>query len=89
MALGARGKDVLTMLLWQGLKPVAAGGAIGMLLACAAANLIRAMLYGISPFDPLALISTEAILLGMAALAALIPARSAMRVDPAITLRHD
>ncbi|MFN7995632.1 MAG: FtsX-like permease family protein, partial [Bryobacteraceae bacterium] len=89
MALGAAQKQVLSLLLWQGLKPVLAGAVLGLLLSAAASQLIRSMLYGISPVDPLAFLSTSAILTLMAAAAAVIPARSALRVDPARTLRHD
>ena len=89
MALGADRHDVLGLLLWQAFKPVVAGAVVGLGLAAAAAQLIRAMLYGVSPLDPLAFATTAAILTGMALLAAIIPARAALRVDPAVTLRHD
>jgi predicted permease len=89
MALGAGRRDVLGLLLWQVVKPVAAGTLAGLALAAAAAQLIRTMLYGVSPLDPPALAATAAILALAAAPAALIPARAALRVDPAVTLRHD
>lgn len=89
VALGAARVDVLRLLLWQGFKPVLAGALIGLALAAAAAQLLRAMLYGVSPFDPVAFGATSALLGLTAVLAALIPARAALRVDPAATLRHE
>ena len=89
LALGAARLDVLRMLLRQGLTPVFIGAAIGVALAAGAAQLIRAMLYGVSPIDPVAFSATIALLAFVATIAAMIPARAALSVDPAITLRHD
>jgi ABC-type lipoprotein release transport system permease subunit len=58
-----------------------------MLLAAAAAQLLRSFLYGLSPFDPVAYGQIAGILLAAGALATWIPARRATRVDPAVTLR--
>lgn len=89
MALGASRARVLRLVLWQGLKPVAAGIVVGLGLAAWGAVLIRAILYGVSPFDPIAFGATALLLAGVALLAACLPARDAIRVDPAITLRYD
>jgi ABC-type antimicrobial peptide transport system permease subunit len=89
MALGAQPAAVARLLVRQSLRPVIVGSAIGALLAAAGAQLIRAMLYGISPVDPLGFSGALAILGAVAALAALVPARAALRVDPAATLRHE
>jgi predicted permease len=89
LALGAARRDVLRMVLRQGLTPVFAGAIVGVALAAAAAQLIRAMLYGISPIDPVAFGGTLLVLGCVATLAALVPARAALSVDPAVTLRHD
>lgn len=89
MALGADRVSVMRLVVWQGMKPVAVGGIAGLLLAGAAAQAMRAMLYGISPLDPLSFGSTALLLACVAAAAAAIPARGALRVDPAVTLRHD
>jgi putative ABC transport system permease protein len=89
LALGAARMDVLRLLLRQGLTPVFIGALIGIALAAGAGQLIRALLYGISPMDPVAFGGTIVLLTGVATLAALIPARGALSVDPAITLRHD
>lgn len=89
MALGASRATVLRLMLWQSMKPVVTGALVGLALAGAAAQLIRTMLYGISPLDPLSFFSTAFVLAIVAAAAAVIPARGAAGVDPAITLRHN
>jgi predicted permease len=89
MALGAQPVAVVRLLVRQSLRPVAAGGLIGGALAGAAAQLIRAMLYGVSPMDPLGFAGALAVLAAVGTVAALAPARAALRVDPALTLRHE
>ncbi len=89
VALGAERSSVMRLMLWQGLQPVVAGTVLGFALAAAAANLIRAMLYGVSPFDPTAFVTTAGILVAVAGVAALLPARSAMQVNPASVLREE
>ena len=89
MALGADRIAVLRLIVWQGLRPVLAGTALGIGLAAAAGHLVRAMLYGVSALDPMAFAGTGAVLAGAAVLAALVPARAALRVDPAVTLRYE
>jgi ABC-type antimicrobial peptide transport system permease subunit len=89
MALGASRAAVLRLMVWQSMKPVVLGAVAGLALAAAAAQLIRSMLYGISPLDPVAFASTALVLSLVAAGAALLPARGAVRADPAVTLRHD
>lgn len=87
MALGASRGDVLRLVIWQGLKPVIAGSLAGLALAALASQALQAMLFGLSPLDPLAFVGTALLLTAMAAAAALLPAWSALRIDPAITLR--
>ena len=89
MALGAQPVQVMRLLVRQCMRPVIIGGLIGGGLAGAGAQLIRAMLYGVSPMDPLGFAGALAVLGGVAAIAALAPARAALRVDPAVTLRHE
>jgi predicted permease len=89
LALGAAKRDVLTLLLRQGLTPVAIGAVIGIALAAGAAQVIKALLYGVSPVDPVAFGATLFILAAVAAIAAFVPARAALSVDPSVTLRHD
>jgi predicted permease len=89
LALGARGGAVMRLLLWQSLRPVFLGAFLGTDIALAGAQLIRAMLYGISPVDPVGFGAALLTLSAVAAIAAWIPASSTLRIDPAVTLRHD
>jgi ABC-type antimicrobial peptide transport system permease subunit len=89
MALGASRTSVLRLMISQTMKPVLTGAVIGVAAAGAGAQLIRSMLYGISPLDPLSFAFTVVVLAAVAAAAAIVPARGAVRVDPALTLRHE
>jgi hypothetical protein len=89
MALGADRRNIFGLVVWQGMKPVLAGCAAGIAAAMAGAQLIRAMLYGVSPMDPLAFGATACVLIGVALLAMLVPARQAVHVEPSAALRHD
>ena len=89
MALGASRFNILRLILWQGGRLIAVGGIVGLGVALALARVLKGMLFGIGPYDPLSFLSV-AILLAVVALAAtLIPARSAMNVDPMVALRHE
>jgi macrolide transport system ATP-binding/permease protein len=87
MALGAQPGGVLTMVMRQGLMIVAIGLVAGALLAAAAATALQGVLYGITPFDPLAWGLAMAAMILAAALANFVPARRAMRIDPITALR--
>ena len=87
MALGARPAGVLSMVMRQGFVIVAIGLVMGTLLAAAAAFALRGLLYGITPFDPLAWTLAIAAMIAAAALANFVPARRAMRIDPMTALR--
>jgi predicted permease len=89
MALGARSQQVWRMVIWQGLRPVTAGLAAGMLAALAAGRLVRSLLFGIGATDGLTLGAVAAGLACVAALACLLPARSAARIDPCRVLRDE
>jgi putative ABC transport system permease protein len=89
VALGARRSNILRVVVWQGLKPAVIGAVAGLVCAALAARLLEAMLYGISPLDPVAFVSMPLLVTTIAAVAAILPARAALRVDPAITLRYD
>ena len=89
MALGAHRRTILRMVLGENLRVVLAGGAIGLGGAFVFGRMLTSMLFGVKPGDPLALLSTIAILLVTAGAAAWLPARRAAAVDPATTLRHD
>jgi ABC-type antimicrobial peptide transport system permease subunit len=89
LALGA-GRVQILRTLFGTVRHASIGGVVtGALAAAGATTLLRSQLYGISPLDPLALAVVVGALVATAALATLIPARRAARIDPAITLRDE
>jgi len=89
VALGARPGAVLALVLRQGLLVAVAGLAAGCLLAAFAARAIAGALYGVSSGDPVAWLAAAAVLLFASALANLVPAWRAVRVDPCVALRTE
>ncbi len=89
VALGAQNRDVISLMLRQGLAPLAVGVVIGVLGALAAGRAIRSQLYEVSASDPLILIAATILLTLAAALACFLPARKAARVDPMTALRAE
>jgi putative ABC transport system permease protein len=89
MALGARRGDVLRAVIRDGVLVGAAGLAIGIPVAAAATRLIRSLLYGVSPGDPLTLVLVALVLMGVALMASYIPAQRASKVDPMVALRYE
>jgi putative ABC transport system permease protein len=87
MALGAGHRDILRLVLQQGMKPVAIGGVAGLLGSLAASRLVASQLYGVSWSDPLTLMSITALLVASALLACWLPARRATKVHPLEALR--
>jgi putative ABC transport system permease protein len=88
IALGAQRKTILHMVLSQGLALALAGAAVGLVGALIVSHLMAALLYGVSPSDPLTFISLTVVLVIVALAACYIPARRAMRVDPIVALRE-
>jgi putative ABC transport system permease protein len=88
LALGATPTDVLRLLLSHAVKLASAGILIGTLAAMAISPLIEAQLFGVQRLDPLTYATVALALLLMAVLAAYVPARRAMSVDPAHALRN-
>jgi hypothetical protein len=89
MALGAARGQVLRLVLRQGGRLALLGIAIGTLASLGVGQLLSSMLYGVSPFDPLAYVVAASVLLLVAALANLAPALAAARIDPLKALRLD
>ncbi len=89
MALGAQTKDVLRLVVRQGMNPVILGLIIGLAGTFAVGRFLAAQLYQISPYNPLLLGATAVVLALAALLACLLPARRASSVDPLIALRSE
>ncbi len=89
MALGAAPRDVLTLVMGQGLKIVIAGVIIGAGASFALTRFLSSLLFGVSATDPLAFAITPLLLAGVALGACFAPARRATRVDPIIALRYE
>ncbi|MDP9050698.1 MAG: ABC transporter permease [Acidobacteriota bacterium] len=89
VALGAARGDLWRMILFDGFKMAAAGIVISLLLIPFGGSLMQSFLYNVKSFDLFALAGAPAALLTVAIIASLGPARSAMRSDPALTLRED
>jgi putative ABC transport system permease protein len=89
VAFGAGRDQILRWILRQGLSPVLLGTMIGVVLSFGLAHLLSSLLYGISATDATTFVAAPLALLGVAALATLIPARRAMKVDPMVALRYE
>ena len=89
VALGAARKEVLTMIMRQGLGFAAIGLAVGQVMAIMLNRALKGLLVGVSTTDPLTLVVTAVVLLIVAVLACYVPARRATRVDPMVALRFD
>ena len=89
IALGAQKSEVLRIVLLDGLRPVFIGLLAGLAGGAASGALIRSMLYGTSPFDPLVLAAIVACLLFTAILACAVPAIRALRIEPMQALRME
>lgn len=89
IAIGARPRDVFTMVLGQGMKLAIAGVAIGLVAAFALTRLMASMLFGVAPTDAITFGGIAALLIGVALLACYLPGRRATKVEPTISLRYE
>ncbi len=89
VALGAADREILRMILGQGLRLIGIGVLIGVGIALAASRALSSLLVGVSASDPITYLSVGVLLGGVAMAAGYIPARRAMRVDPMFALRHE
>jgi putative ABC transport system permease protein len=89
MALGARGIEVVTLVLRASAWTIVVGGFTGAAGAVAASGLLRSYLFGLSPIDPAAYIGVVVLLAVSATFATYIPARRATRIDPVVALRAE
>lgn len=87
MALGATHANILQLIAGEGVRLIVLGGALGLIAALGAAQMLKSLLFQVGPRDPISFFAV-ALLLGIVALlATLIPARSAMKTDPMAALR--
>jgi putative ABC transport system permease protein len=89
MALGARARDVLLLVIRQGLALVLVGVVLGLLGALALTRVLSSLLFGVSATDPMTFAAIALLLLAVSWVACYIPARRAARVDPLIAMRYD
>jgi ABC-type antimicrobial peptide transport system permease subunit len=89
IALGAMPADLRSAVLGRALKLTVAGAAVGLAGAVATSRLFQSLLFEVSPIDPVAFVLAVVLLIGVAALAAYVPARRATRIDPVQALRAD
>jgi len=89
MALGAKRRDVLLLMLRESTRPVMAGLIAGMCMAVGASYLLRKVLYGLSTIDGFSFGGVALLFLAIALLASYLPSRRAMRVDPMVALRYE
>jgi predicted permease len=89
MALGADKGDVLRLMMGQGMTTILAGLGIGLGSALLLTRLMRGLLFAVQPADPLTLCGAAVLLMAVASVAILIPARRATRVNPVVALRYE
>jgi putative ABC transport system permease protein len=89
MSVGAQRGDIGRLVVRRALIPVALGLGLGLIASFAVTGLVRSLLFGVEPTDPLSLVAGAGVLVAAALLATFLPARRAARVDPVIALRHE
>lgn len=89
MALGAQVRDVLHLVVSQGMFMTLAGIVLGLTGAALLTRAFASLLFGVGTTDPLTFVGVPALLIAVALLACYVPARRAARVDPLLALRHE
>jgi putative ABC transport system permease protein len=89
LALGARRRNIMRLILRQGIQLAVAGAAIGLSCALIGSHLMASLLYDVKATDPLSFASVAALFAVVAVLACYFPARRATKIDPMIALRHE
>src|ERR1700736_381192 len=89
MALGAQRRDVMRLILGQGLRLTVLGLGLGVLVALGLMRVLVSLLFGVRAYDPSTYTAVALLLTAVALLACYIPARRAMKVDPMVALRYD
>jgi putative ABC transport system permease protein len=87
LALGARPEALFRMVVWQGMRPVAIGAALGLAGAVAVTTLMQSLLFSVTPVDPGAYVVATTVLAAIAISACAVPAMRATQVDPLVALR--
>jgi putative ABC transport system permease protein len=89
MALGASKRAVVSMFVRRGVRLTLVGGAVGVVMALGATQLLRSMLFGIAPTDAITFVAVSALFLLVALVASWMPARRAARIDPVTAMRAE
>ena len=89
MALGSQRSGIVRMILFSGIKLALVGSILGLAGAFAASSLLRSMLFGVSPFDPIVMVIAACVVFALTIVASALPARRAASVDPMKALRSE